>query len=128
MPKPKCFKDLQVLTGCSAVLCRFILQSSSRCLTMYEAIKTASKSSSFAWTKECEYSFNNIKEFLASPHVLAKALPYEPLIMYLLTKDFTVASVLIKEVKTDQSPVYYTCHTLKDAECAIPQLKNSSLL
>lgn len=116
MPSPKSLKDLQTLTGCIAALRRFIPQSSKPCLPMFEVIKEASHSKHFSWTKECEESFASIKCFLASPSILVKAIPCEPLKVYLSASDFTVASILVKQNGTEQRPVYYVSHMLKGSE------------
>ncbi|XP_017216818.2 uncharacterized protein LOC108194379 [Daucus carota subsp. sativus] len=116
MQPPKTVKDLQILTGCIAALRRFIPQSSKRSLPMYEAIKQASKARHFEWTQECQSSLDDIKEFLANPPILARAIPGEPLKLYLSASDSTTAAVLIKEEGTEQRPVYYASHMLKDTE------------
>lgn len=123
MPSSKSLKDLQSLTGCIAALCHFIPQSSKRCLPMFEVIKTASHSKHFFWTKECVKSFANIKSFLASPPILAKAMPCEPLKIYLSASDFTIADVLIKQNGIEQSPVYYVSHMLKGSETRYTKIK-----
>lgn len=66
--------------------------------------------------KECEESFVNIKTNLASPPILAKAMPCEPLKVYLSASDLTIAAVLVKQIDTDQKPVYYVSHMLKGSE------------
>ena len=116
MPAPRSIKELQVLTWCIAALRRFIPQSSKRCLPLYEVIKASSKSKRFEWTKECDQSLKDLKKFLISPPVLSKAIPCEPLKLYLSASDLTAAAVLVKEAGTEQRPVYYVSHTLKDAE------------
>lgn len=113
MPSPRSLKDLQSLTGCIVALRRFIPQSSKRCLPMFAVIKAASHSKNFSWTKECEESFKDIKQFLASPSILAKATPCEPLKLYLSASDFTVAAVLVKQNDTEHKPVYFVSHMLK---------------
>ncbi|XP_074352523.1 uncharacterized protein LOC141691656 [Apium graveolens] len=116
MAAPKCIKALQVLAGSIAALRRFIPQSSKKCLPMYEAIKQASKSNPVKWTKECEESLQQIKQFLTSPPIMVKPKSCEPLKLYISVADSTVAAVLIKEENSDQKPVYYASHILKDAE------------
>ena len=116
MPTPKTMKDLQVLTGCIAALRRFIPQSARRCLPMYEAIKATTKANRFEWTEDCARSLNELKNFLDKPPILSKAAPCEPLKLYLSASDMTIAAVLVKEEGTDQKPIYYISHTLKDAE------------
>lgn len=54
---------------------------------------------------------------------MTKADPYEPLKVYLSTSDYTVVGVLVKEVRTDQKPVYYARHTLKDTETHYTKLE-----
>ncbi|XP_074356913.1 uncharacterized protein LOC141696691 [Apium graveolens] len=56
MTASKCLKELQILAGSIVALRCFIPQSSKKCLPIYEAIKQASKSNPFIWTKECEES------------------------------------------------------------------------
>ncbi|WOG87730.1 hypothetical protein DCAR_0206961 [Daucus carota subsp. sativus] len=116
MEPPKTLKDLQVLTGCIAALRRFIPQSSKRSLPLYEAIRQAAKANKFEWTKECETCLSNIKAFLSTPPVLTKAIPGEPLKVYLSASDSTTAAVLVKDVNGEQAPVYYASHLLKDTE------------
>lgn len=120
MPSPKSLKDLQSLTGCIAALCRFIPQSSKKCLPMFEVIKSASQSKHFLWTKKCEEGFNGIKRFLASPLILAKASQCEPLKLYLSSSDTTIAAVLVKEVDKEQNTVYFISHMLKGSELRYP--------
>ncbi|KAL8090506.1 hypothetical protein AgCh_039811 [Apium graveolens] len=47
---------------------------------------------------------------------MSKTSPCEPLKLYLSAPDLTVVAVLIKEDKSDQRPIYYTSHILKEAE------------
>lgn len=90
---------------------------------MFEVIKTGSHSKNFFWTEECEESFASIKSFLVSPPILVKAMPCEPLKIYLSASNFTVASVLIKENCTEQKPVYYVSHMLKGSEICYTKIE-----
>ncbi|XP_074342598.1 uncharacterized protein LOC141680207 [Apium graveolens] len=47
----------------------------------------------------------------------------EPLKLYLSAVDLTMAAVLIKEENSDQKPVYYVIHTLKDVETCYSNTK-----
>ena len=116
MSFPKSLKELQTLTGCIAALRRFIPQSSKRTLPLHESIKQALKSNTFVWSPECEEAFTEIKQFLASPPIMAKADPCEPLKIYLSATDLTTAAVLVKEENDEQKAVYYVSHMLKEAE------------
>lgn len=108
--------ELQALAGSIAALRHIIPQSSKKCLSMYEEIKEAPKHNVFNWTRECKKILQKIKDFFTSPPVMIKPSPCEPLKLYLLAADFTTAVVLVKEAKSDQRPVYYTSHILKEAE------------
>lgn len=61
LPISRTLKDLQVLTGCIATLRRFIPQSSKWCLPLYNAIKSASRSSTFEWTRSCEETYETLR-------------------------------------------------------------------
>ncbi|XP_017224785.1 uncharacterized protein LOC108201008 [Daucus carota subsp. sativus] len=116
MQSPRSLKELQTLTGCIAALRRFIPQSSKRTLPLHDSIKQALKSGTFTWSAECEEAFIAIKQFLASPPILTKANPCEPLKIYLSATDLTTAAVLVKEEDGEQKAVYYVSHMLKEAE------------
>lgn len=114
MPSPKSLQDLQSLMRSIAALRRFIPQSSKRCLPMFEVIKKSSKSKKICWDQKYDESFKSIKDFLASPSVMARASPCEPLKIYLSASHDTIAAVLIKETNSEQKPVYYVSHMLND--------------
>lgn len=54
---------------------------------------------------------------------MTKANPCEPLKVYLSASDFTIAAMLVKEIGSEQKPVYYASHTLKDAEVRYTKLE-----
>lgn len=68
-------KDVQSLTGCIAALRRFIPQSSKRCLPFFKNIKGAAKNTKLDWNEDCKNSLTELKKFLTSPPILAKASP-----------------------------------------------------
>lgn len=116
-------KDVQKLTGYIAALRRFIPQASKRCIPFFQVIKEASKMTPFRWNEECKQSFEALKDFLVTPHVLTRATPQETLKVYLSASDSAVAAVLIRTVEGRESPVYYVSHSLKDAETRYPQVE-----
>ncbi|XP_074365328.1 uncharacterized protein LOC141706473 [Apium graveolens] len=121
--KSKISKRFKKLTGCIAALRKFIPQSSKRCLPFFSAIKAASKSLHFEWNEECEKNFSELNVFLKNPPILTRPLPNEPLKVYLSASDETVAAVLIQVNEGKEIPVYYICHSLRDAEVRYPQVE-----
>lgn len=83
---------------------------------MFEVIKIASHSKHFSWNQECEESFSNIKNFIASPPILEKPTPYKALKIYLSFSDFIIAAILVKRLGLEQKPVYFVSHMLKGSE------------
>ncbi|XP_059455048.1 uncharacterized protein LOC132185270 [Corylus avellana] len=78
---------------------------------------------SFEWNDECEVAFKNLKEYLASPPLLSRAEPGEPLYVYLASTATTVSSVLIREDKKLQRPVYCTSRIPQGAETRYPRIE-----
>ncbi|XP_050207651.1 uncharacterized protein LOC126657071 [Mercurialis annua] len=62
--------------------------------------------------KSAKESFEELKKFLSSPPLLGRPEAGETLYLYLSVTNETVASVLVKEEKTEQKPVYYTSKIL----------------
>lgn len=58
-----------------------------------------------------------------TPPILTRALPREPLKVYLSACDRTVATVLVKKVKNHEAPFYYVIYALKDVETSYPQIE-----
>jgi len=52
MALPKTVKEVQKLTGRIAVLNRFVLKATDKCLPFFKTLKQA-----FVWTDECEKAF-----------------------------------------------------------------------
>lgn len=120
---PKTLKDIQKLTGCIVALRKFIPQSSKQCLPLFQAIKNASKSSQMDWNDQSRKSLDELKILLTSPPILTRALPQEPLRVYLSASDNSVAVILIRLVDNSETHVYYISHTLRDAKTRYPQVE-----
>ena len=121
---PKSIKDVQRLTGRIAALSRFISKSSERCHLFFSTLR---KTKDFEWTKECEDALRQLKEYLASPPLLAKPKDGEALYIYLAVSETAVSAVLIREEEGRQQPVYYVSKTLLDAETRYSQLEKLAL-
>ncbi|KAK3000813.1 hypothetical protein RJ639_021766 [Escallonia herrerae] len=70
------------------------------------------KARDFAWTKECQKSFEELKHYLSSPPLLNKPATGENLFLYLSINEVAVSTVLVREEKSRQTPVYYFSKTL----------------
>ncbi|XP_019150529.1 PREDICTED: uncharacterized protein LOC109147322 [Ipomoea nil] len=113
MQPPGSIKDLQRLTGRLAALSRFLSKAADKTVPFFEAMK---KKEGFAWTTECQQSFEELKQYLSTPPVLSTPQAGEPLFLYLAASSKAVSSVLVREEERVQHPVYYVSRSLKAAE------------
>ena len=80
MRPPRREKEVQKLTGCIAVLNRFVFRSTDKCLPFFNVLRGSKE---FKWTDECERAFEELKVYLGHTAVLAKPLSGEKLFAYL---------------------------------------------
>ncbi|XP_019199956.1 PREDICTED: uncharacterized protein LOC109193556 [Ipomoea nil] len=113
MQPPTTVRDLQRLTGRLAALSRFLSKAADKTVPFFEAMK---KKEGFAWTAECQQSFEELKQYLSTPPVLSTPQVGEPLFLYLAASAKAVSSVLVREEDRVQHPVYYVSRSLKAAE------------
>ncbi|KAK3007276.1 hypothetical protein RJ639_015824 [Escallonia herrerae] len=73
-------------------------------------------SKDFAWTDDCQNSFEELKAYLSSPPLLSKPILKEDLFLYLSVTKGTVSTVLVKEGDGVQKPIYYVNKVLQDVE------------
>jgi ribonuclease HI len=85
------------------------------------------KGERFTWTEQCEEAFGKLKEFLASPPVLARPQQGTPLLLYLAVSDHALSSALVQEVEGEERPVYFVSRTLRGAELRYQKLEKLSL-
>ncbi|XP_062088976.1 uncharacterized protein LOC133795541 [Humulus lupulus] len=121
---PKSVKDVQHLTGKIAALNRFVSKSYERCHLFFSTLR---KTKDFEWTEECEDALRQLKEYLASPPLLAKPKDGESLYMYLAISGTSISAVLIREEEGRQQPVYYVSKTLLDVETRYIQIEKLAL-
>ncbi|XP_074573491.1 uncharacterized protein LOC141829917 [Curcuma longa] len=91
-------------------------RSAERSFPFFKVLKKAQR---FHWNAECDRAFEELKNYLSQLPRLAKALPVEPLWMYLSATEVAVSSVLVKEEEKSQHPIYFFSRRLKDAETRI---------
>jgi hypothetical protein len=85
------------------------------------------KGERFTWTEQCEEAFLKLKEFLASPPVLARPQEHVPLLLYLAVSDNALSSALVQEVGGEERPIYFVSRTLRGAELRYQKLEKLSL-
>ncbi|KAL2251473.1 UNVERIFIED_CONTAM: Retrovirus-related Pol polyprotein from transposon [Sesamum indicum] len=113
LKSPGSIKDVQKLTGKITSLNRFISKSADRNLPFFQVLR---KPKDFQWTSECEYAFNQLKDYLRTPPLLANPRPGDILYLYLAVSEHAVSSVLVREENRVQNLVYYVSKMLQGAE------------
>ncbi|KAF8081582.1 hypothetical protein N665_0877s0001 [Sinapis alba] len=124
LPDPKTSREIQRLTDRLVALNRFISRSTDKCLPFYELLRGNKK---FLWDEACEKAFAALKRYLMTPPVLVKPDEGDTLYFYIAVSPFAVSSVLIKEDRGEQHPVFYTSKRLTDAETRYPTLERMAL-
>ena len=112
LPSPKSSREVQRLTGRIAALNRFISRSTDKCLPFYDLLRGNKK---FIWNERCEEAFEQLKRYLTTPPVLAKPDKGDTLYLYIAVSDAAVSSVLVKDERGEQRPIFYTSQRMTDA-------------
>jgi len=92
---PISIKDVQRLVGKVVALSRFIPKMAENIKPILSLLKKASR---FKWDEECEDVFTRLKTFLASPPVIQKSCPNQPIVVYLSVSGETVSAALVQEI------------------------------
>jgi hypothetical protein len=87
-------KDVHKLTGCLAVLSRFISRLAEWALPFFRLLW---KSRPFVWTEEVEEAFQELKRHLMSPLIMVATEPSEPLLLYITATAGPMSMVLVAE-------------------------------
>ncbi|XP_039811637.1 uncharacterized protein K02A2.6-like [Panicum virgatum] len=117
-------KGVQRLTGCLAVLSRFIARLGERGLPLYKLLK---KSDTFVWMEEAQVALDCLKAHLSSPPVVVAPEPCEPLLLYLAATNHMVNDALVVEREEQghalkvQRPMYFVSEVLTDTKSWYPQ-------
>ncbi|RDX61680.1 Retrovirus-related Pol polyprotein from transposon 17.6, partial [Mucuna pruriens] len=107
MRSPQNVKEVQQLIGRVATLSRFISKASE--------------------TSECEEAFLRLKAILATPPILVRPEPGQPLHLYISVTKAAISSVLIQEKGMEQCPVYFISKTLQGPEKRYQKIERGAL-
>ncbi|XP_013721281.1 uncharacterized protein LOC106425107 [Brassica napus] len=84
-------------------------------------------SQQFIWDEKCEEAFAQLKQYLTTPPVLVKPDVGDVLSLYVAVSPAAVSSVLIKEDRGEQKPIFYTSRRMTGLETRYPTLKKMAL-
>ena len=118
MVSPQTVKEIQKLIGRIAALNRFVSKAMDKCLPFFKTLKQA-----FAWTDECEATFQDLKRYLSNLPLLSPSKERENLYLYLAVSTTTVSAALIREEAKKQLPVYYVSQAFQGAESKYPKIE-----
>ena len=92
MASPRTVKEVLKLTRRFSALNRFVSRATDKCLPFFKTLKQA-----FAWTDECEATFQELKRYLSNPPLLSPSKEGENLHLYLAVSTTIVSAALIRE-------------------------------
>ncbi|KAF8080057.1 hypothetical protein N665_0979s0013 [Sinapis alba] len=124
LPSPKNTREVQRLTGRIAALNMFISRSTDKCLSFYQLLRNNKR---FEWDARCEDAFDQLKEYLCTPPILAKPEDGEILYLYISVSASAVSSVLVRQDRGEQRPIFYTSKIFDDAETRYSPLEKLAL-
>ena len=104
-------QEVQSLTGRVAVLNRFVLKATEKCLPFFKVLRKA-----FEWMDECQWAFEELKAYLTTDPLLSPSKSGEKLYLYLAISPHAMSLALVREEGKAQKPVYYTNKALRGAE------------
>jgi hypothetical protein len=96
--QPNDLKDVQRLTGCMAVVSRFISRLGEKALPLYKLMK---KSDEFVWTDEAATALKDPKRVLSTASVLVAPEDQEPMLLYMAATNRVVSIVIVVERKEE---------------------------
>jgi len=89
--------------------------------------KCLGKGQGFQWSEECEEAFQQLKRHLASPPILRRPHPGEPLKLYITVTDLAVSTTLVQEQSGEQRPICFVSNTLRGAEAKYQKIEKVAL-
>ena len=120
MPEPRTKRDIQRLTGRITALNRFVPRSTDKCKPFFNLLKG---NTPFTWNDECHTTFEQLKDYLTNPPLLAKPIDKEPLMLYLAVSETALSAALARTDGKVEQPVYFVSKALEDAETRYPTIQ-----
>ncbi|PKU60200.1 hypothetical protein MA16_Dca026585 [Dendrobium catenatum] len=108
-----------------AYIRRFISNLSGRCQPFSVLTK---KDTKFIWDEKCQNAFDDIKQYLSNPPVLAAPIPRKPLILYTAALDESLGALLaqVNDEGKDNS-LYYLNRRLIPTKIRYPSIEKHCL-
>nr|MCH9869614.1 RNA-directed DNA polymerase [Serratia marcescens] len=114
MPPPANLRQLRALQGKLAYIRRFIANLSGKCQPFSHLMK---KNTPFIWDEKCQKAFDDIKQYLANPPVLAAPITGKPLILYTAVTEESLGALLAQNNEEGkENALYYLSRRLQGAE------------
>lgn len=123
-PRPNNVNELQSFLGLVSYLSKFIPNASS---LLYPLNQLLHKDKKWYWSKECEISFNKVKEILTDSNFLIHFNPNMPLKLKCDASPYGLGCVLMHEKNNMEYPVAYASRSLNNAEKNYSQLDKEAL-
>jgi hypothetical protein len=116
-------KGVQRVTGCLAVLSRFISRLGKKALPLYRLLR---KLEHFSWTLEAKEALDKLKATLANSPILVPPTTVEPLLLYVAATTQVVSAVLVVKRAEEghallvQRPIYFISEVLSETKVRYP--------
>lgn len=128
MAAPATVKDIQSLNGRLASLNRFLSRSAQQSLPFLKILKEkTTKGKDIKWTPDAEAAFQDLKAHLLQLPTLTTPLPGETLFVYLAVSTDSISTVLIRDDRGVQRPVYFVSKLLQGAEMRYSEVEKLAL-
>ncbi|XP_013608095.1 PREDICTED: uncharacterized protein LOC106314824 [Brassica oleracea var. oleracea] len=98
--------------------------STDKCLPFYDLLRGNKR---FIWDEKCEEAFTQLKHYLTKPPVHTKPDFGDVLSLYVAVSQAAVRSVLIKEDRGEQKPIFYISRHMNGPETRYPTLEKMVL-
>ncbi|KAJ1375999.1 Ribonuclease H domain [Sesbania bispinosa] len=118
MKPPTNIKEAQQLIGKLGYIRRFIPAMGEFVGPLRSLLKGKG---TFIWRAEHQQVFNQIKETMASMHVMSPPVPEKPLRLYIVVNEQAISGLIAQELEGRERPICYLSRVLKDVESRYPK-------